>query len=130
MIDDLIGLLRRKFDKQSKILFKNTSWVFIAKVVAIGTQLIQSLILARIFGVAIFGVYIVMITFVEVVQEFLNFNIDMALIKYSAEYHAKERNEYIVSLVKVSLLITGFTTILVLLVVSLSTHQTSLDLPL
>ena len=49
---------------QLKILFKNSSWLFIGKLFSLITDLGKSVILGRILGPQLFGTYVIIIAFI------------------------------------------------------------------
>jgi PST family polysaccharide transporter len=91
------------FDKESKRLMRNSSWVFFANFYSTGLAFIRSILMARGLGAAIFGSYTLVVAFVGLIQEFLNLNLGTALIRYGAGFHTAQRNDKLFSLVKVCL---------------------------
>ncbi|HNQ61394.1 MAG TPA: oligosaccharide flippase family protein [Bacteroidia bacterium] len=99
----MINFLKKKLDPESKILFRNSSWVFFSNFFSTGLAFLRSILIARGLGVSVYGTYVVVVAFVGLIQEFLNLNIGTALIRYGAVYHAEGRKDKLMALVKVSL---------------------------
>lgn len=94
---------RKRLDAESKVLFKNSTWVFCSNFFSTGLAFLRSVVIARGLGAGIYGIYAIVVAFVALVQEFLNLNIGTALIRYGAVYHAGQRKDKLQALVKVSL---------------------------
>lgn len=93
-------ILSKSLDKESKILFKNSRWVFIANIFGFGLGFLRSIVLARGLGVEIFGVYTLVINFASTVLEVFNLNVGTAIIKFGAGYKAENRSDKLFALVK------------------------------
>jgi O-antigen/teichoic acid export membrane protein len=107
------------FDKESKRLMRNSSWVFFANFYSTGLAFLRSVILARGLGAAVFGSYTLVVAFVGLIQEFLNLNLGTALIRFGAGYHTAQRNDKLFALVKLCLRISGAMVLVSLLVIAL-----------
>ena len=118
--------IRKNLDSESKILIKNSKWVFIANIIGAGFGLIRSIAVARGLGVEIFGTYMIVVSLVALLQELLNLNIGTALIKFGADYQAGNRIDKLVVLIKRSLRISAAMAGVLILVVLLLTF-TSYD---
>jgi O-antigen/teichoic acid export membrane protein len=92
--------LGKKLDKESKTLFKNSQWVFIANIFGFVLAFFRSVVLARGLGVEIFGVYTLVINFTATVLEVFNLNVGTAIIKFGAAYKTEERMDKLFALVK------------------------------
>lgn len=106
-------------DKESKTLFKNSSWVFISNFIGIALAFLRSVAIARGLGAETFGSYTLVVAFVGLIQEFLNLNLGTALIKFGAGYHHEQRIDKLAALVKSFLKICGVTAIVSVAVVVL-----------
>ena len=84
------------FDKESKTLFKNSSWVFIANTYGVGLAFLRSIVIARGLGAEILGIYTVIIAFVVTVQEILKLNVPLGIIKYGAHFISEDRHDKLV----------------------------------
>lgn len=90
----------KKLDKESKTLFKNSQWVFIANIFGFVLAFFRSVILARGLGVEIFGVYTLVINFASTVLEVFNLNVGTAIIKFGVAYKTNGREDKLFALVK------------------------------
>jgi O-antigen/teichoic acid export membrane protein len=103
MSTNLIRLKNRfkaLFDKESRVLFKNSSWVFIANTTGTIYAFLRSVIIARGLGAETLGHYTVAIAFVLTIQEILKLNVGMGVIRYGAQYRSAERPDKMVALIK------------------------------
>lgn len=92
--------LRKSLDPQSRILFRNSTWVFIAHMISVASVIAQSIVLSRLLGAKLYGTYVIIVVFVVTVQEFLNFNVGSPFIKFVAEYKSGQANNKIAAFVK------------------------------
>ncbi len=128
----MINFLKKKLDPESKKLFKNSSWVFFSNFFSTGLAFLRSILIARGLGVSIYGTYVVVVAFVGLIQEFLNLNLGIALIRYGAVYHAEGRKDKLMALVKVSLFfsfVMAFVSILVIALLSRVSYSTFISEP-
>ena len=94
---------KKRLDKESKTLFKNSSWVFFSNFFSTALAFLRSVVIARGLGAEIYGTYAIVVAFVALIQEFLNPNIGTALIKFGAVYHDEQRTDKLMAMVKRSL---------------------------
>ena len=87
-------------DKESKTLFKNSSWVFISNATGTIYAFLRSIVIARGLGAETLGHYTVAIAFVLTVQEILKLNVGMGIIRYGAQYRSTNRPDKMVALIK------------------------------
>lgn len=102
-----IQFLKSKFDKESKTLFKNSGWVFTSTIVGSGLAFLRAILIARLLGVELLGVYTLAIAFVLTTQELMRLNVSMGLIKFGAAYIANNRKDKVASVIKMSLLLSS-----------------------
>jgi len=88
------------FDKESKVLFKNSSWVFLANSTGTVYAFLRSVIIARGLGAETLGHYTVAIAFALTIQEILKLNVGMGVIRYGAQFRSAERPDKMVALIK------------------------------
>ena len=121
-----------KLDKQSKVLVKNSGWVFFSNFFSTGLAFLRSIIIARGLGPGIYGTYAIVVAFVGLIQEFLNLNIGTALIKFGAVYHYENRNDKLMAFVKSGLLVSfimAVISIIVIAILSFVSYDTFIDKP-
>jgi O-antigen/teichoic acid export membrane protein len=95
--------LKKRLDSQSKLLFKNSSWVFFSNVFSTGLAFLRGIIIARGLGAELFGVYTIAVAFIATIQEIFNLNLGASLIRFGSQYRTAERSDKVVSLIKLSL---------------------------
>ncbi|MBL7928061.1 MAG: oligosaccharide flippase family protein [Bacteroidia bacterium] len=100
----LFGWLLKRFDRQSKILFKNTSWILGSTAFRSVMSFLKSIVVARGLGVEFYGIYIFISNFVLTVQDFFDMNIDAGIIRFGAVYRSNNRMDKLISLIKISVL--------------------------
>jgi O-antigen/teichoic acid export membrane protein len=118
----LKSAIGKRLDGESKTLFKNSSWVFIANLNATVLDFIRSVILGRGLGVENFGLYILITTLVKTIQEFFNLNVGTALIKFGADYKSSNNIEKLVALLKLSLVLAGISAVISVLFIMAFSH--------
>lgn len=114
----MIGVLKKKLDKQSKVLLKNSGWVFFSNMFSTGLAFLRSIVIARGLGPEIYGTYAVVVTFVGLVQELLNLNTGTALIRFGASYHVEGRNDKLIALVKSSVRLSAWAAFISISIIS------------
>jgi O-antigen/teichoic acid export membrane protein len=112
------------FDKESKTLFKNSSWVFIANTYGVGLAFLRSIVIARGLGAEILGIYTVIIAFVVTVQEILKLNVPLGIIKYGAHFISEDRHDKLVSLLKSGIAASMLSSVASVIIISILTHFT------
>ncbi len=125
-------MFKGKLDIQSKLLFKNSSWVFFSNFFSTGLAFLRSVIIARGLGPGIYGTYAIVVAFVGLIQEFLNLNVGTALIKFGAVYHTENKNDKLMAFVKSGLLVSfvmALVSIVVIGVLSFISYSTFIDKP-
>lgn len=110
---------KKRLDGQSKVLIKNSGWVFFSNFFSTGLAFIRSVVIARGLGPEIFGTYAMVVSFVGLIQEFLNLNVGTALIKFGAVYHAENRNDKLLALVKASLYVSLIMAVVSVIVIAI-----------
>ena len=128
----MIENIKASLDSQSKVLIKNSGWVFFSNFFSTGLAFIRSVVIARGLGPGIYGTYAIIVAFVGLVQEFLNLNTGTALIKFGADYHVQGRNDKLMALVKSSLLISfvmALLSIVIIAIITLTSYSTIVNQP-
>src|SRR6478736_206354 len=109
--------LKDKLDKESKVLFRNSSWIFGSNMIATALGFVRNIIIARCLGVELFGIFSLVSAFVALAVEYMNLNLGTAVIRFGALYKAENRNDKFTALIKSSLLINTVMAILTVIVV-------------
>lgn len=113
----LKNIIKAKLDSESIKLFKNSSWIFTAHLIFVSGLFAQSVILGRVLGVRLYGTYVLIIAFVDIIQKFLTLNVDMALIKYISGYKSANDFEKVAAFVKGSFIFAIISSIVSVLVI-------------
>ena len=109
----------RRFDKESRVLFKNSSWVFISNSAGTFLAFLRSIVIARGLGAETLGHYTVAIAFILTVQELLKLNVGIAIIRFGAQYRTEGRPDKIVALIKGGILASFASALLSVVVISI-----------
>lgn len=99
-------------DEGFRLLFKNAGTLLGGDTIAWILGLITFAITARILGPAQFGAFVLITTYVTIVDKILNFQSWQALIKYGAETLEKKNNDSFKSIVKFCTLLDVATAVL------------------
>ena len=93
-------------------LFKNAGWLLGGDALASVMRMVTVALMARALGVEDFGILVVIQTFVGIVDRVVNFQSWQALIKFSAEHQAEQRQWRLEDLFKFGLCVDFCTAIL------------------
>lgn len=91
--------------KEEKDLFKNVSWLFGAKSGKSILVSIELVILARVLGLEQFGLFSLVIAYVNIINRLFDFRVWEASIKYVGEFLERRQYENVVSMIKFSYLV-------------------------
>lgn len=114
----MIKFLRKKLDSQIKTLLKNSSWVIYSFIFGTLLAFVRSIIVARGLGAELFGIYAVITAFIGTLQAIFNLNLGAVVIKYGSTYKTENREDKIVSLVKLCFLASSVAIVISVLIVS------------
>lgn len=114
-----LNFLRKYLDPHSKTLLRNSTWVLLANSVYVGSVFLQSVLLSRFLGVSLFGTYILILVIIETTREFLNPNVDVALVKFTAGYRSQDDHYKVAAFLKGSHLTASVATFLTVVTVSI-----------
>lgn len=120
LIQKIRNKFKKTFDTESKVLFRNSSWVFAGNAISTGLAFLKTVLIARILGVELLGIYTLSIAFVLTTQEFLRLNVAMGLIRFGAGFAAEGRKDKVVAVIKFSLLLSGAGGLLSVIVIALA----------
>lgn len=88
-----------------KRLFQNASWLFGGKTLAGGFSAIQTVILARLLGVDNYGLLVLIIAYVDVLNNFFDFRVWETATKYIGTFWTNGDREKTLSFIKLSYII-------------------------
>ncbi len=128
----MLNFLNKRLDTQSRTLFKNSSWVFFANIIGSGLTFIRGIVIARGLGAELFGVYTVLVAFINFVMEICNLNLMTPIIKFGAQFKAENRPDKLVALIKSSILATlaiALTSFLVICILTFTSYNTFIKTP-
>lgn len=97
-------IIARTLDFQSRSLFKNSAWVFIANFFGAALAFVKAILIARILGAELYGIFTVILVFVVTVQEIFNLNLGAALIRFGSAYISEQSKPKTIALIKASML--------------------------
>ncbi|MGB0390741.1 MAG: oligosaccharide flippase family protein [Salibacteraceae bacterium] len=104
-------LLRIK-DFETKVLFKNSSWVLSGNIVRAILGFLRGVIIARGLGAELYGTFTIIAAFSGSVQQFFNFTFSSTIIKFGANYITQKDNIKLAALIKGSVYFAGIVAIL------------------
>lgn len=85
---------------EKKNFLKNTSWLFGGGVGVSVFAMMETVLLARFFGLEVFGLFSIVTAYVRIVKEILDFKISEAVVKFMVRYRERKDKEKILSLIK------------------------------
>lgn len=104
--------LRKRLDRESKRLIRNSTWLFLSNANSTVCFFIRSILLVRLLAADGFGLFILIGTYIRVLLELANLNLPTALTKFGAEYLDEENSCRLALLVKMFLAASLFTTVI------------------
>lgn len=110
---------KKAFDIQSRILIRNSSWVFSENLTRTSLNFIRAIVIARVLGAELYGTYAMVVAFCMTVQEFFNLNLGTTVVKFGAEFKAEQRKDRLLSLIKAAFFTTLITAIISILTIFL-----------
>lgn len=108
----------KRLDGESKILIRNSTWVFIANLNAAACDFSRSIVLGRGLGVENFGMYMLVTSLVMTIKEFFNLNLGTAFIKFGAEYKSADDTKKLVALLKLSMILAAVSAVISILLIA------------
>ncbi|MEO8085342.1 MAG: oligosaccharide flippase family protein [Bacteroidota bacterium] len=115
--------IKKRLDKQSKTLIKNSSWIFLSNSLGTALGFVRSVVIARCLGVHLFGIYSLTIAFVALVIEYLNLNMGSAVIRFGAIYKFENRIDKFTALLKATIKINLLMALITVAIVSVFSFQ-------
>lgn len=109
--------LNKYFDKQSRILLKNSSWVFLENFIRTILNFTRAIIIARVLGAELYGIFAMVVAFCMTTQEFFNLNLGTTVVKFGAIFRADKRMDQLTILVKGAVFITIITALVSVLTI-------------
>lgn len=95
-----LSKLKLLFDSQTKVLFKNSSWVLGGNLTRSALVFLRGIIIARGLGVELYGTFTIIAAFAGSIQQFLNFTLSSTIIKFGASYLSNKKNDKLTALIK------------------------------
>jgi O-antigen/teichoic acid export membrane protein len=95
-----LSKLKSLFDAQTKVLFKNSSWVLGGNLTRSALVFLRGIIIARGLGVELYGTFTIIAAFAGSIQQFLNFTLSSTIIKFGASYLSNKKNDKLTALIK------------------------------
>ena len=97
---------------EKKRFVRNVSWLFVAKSIPSAANFLEVIILARVLGLEVFGLFTLVAAYVGIVNRFLDFRVWESVVKYVGEFLEKKESNYVLSMIKFSYLIDASTGLL------------------
>lgn len=126
------NVVKKRFDKESRVLFRNSSWVFVSNATGTFLAFLRSVVIARGLGAETLGHYTVAIAFILTIQELLRLNVGIAIIRYGAQFRTEGRPDKIVSLIKGGILASAasaLTSVIVIGIILLLAYDRFITIP-
>jgi len=101
-IPNLLSIWRE--DSLLRRVVKNSSYLFSSSTIGMGLAIVQSVLAARLLGVAIFGLLGMVMSFATSINRLLSFRIGELVVKYGGEYLAKDEKERAAAILKAAAL--------------------------
>lgn len=95
-----LNKLKSLFDIQTKVLFKNSSWVLGGNLTRSALVFLRGIIIARGLGVELYGTFTIIAAFAGSIQQFLNFTLSSTIIKFGASYITNKQIDRLRALIK------------------------------
>ena len=104
-------------DKNLKKLVRDSSWLYFASVVTSILGFFQAILVARLLGASNYGMLALIIAYVSIINQLVDFRVWETVTKYLAEFWVKEDKARALATVKCAYLIDFFTGVLAFLIV-------------
>ena len=101
-------------------VIKTSSHFFSASTISTGLSVVQSVLAARLLGVASFGLLGMVMSYTTSVNRLLSFRMSEAVVRYGGEYLEQKDRQKAAALIKASSFAEGIVSLIAFLVVSLS----------
>ncbi len=101
-LSDLFSLWRK--DSLLRRVVKNSSYLFSSSTIGMGLAVVQSVLAARLLGVAAFGLLGMVMSFASSVNRLLSFRIGELVVKYGGEYLAQKQEARAAAILKAAAL--------------------------
>jgi len=118
----LFKFLKNKLSFESKLLLKNSFWVYFSNLFRVISIFIKALIITQFLGPEQYGEYLSIFAFIVTIQAFFNLNFGTIFIKFGTQFVVEKQEIKLISLFKLGIilaLISWFISILVILVLTL-----------
>lgn len=90
MLDRIRQMVRQRTDTLMRTVLKNSSWAAGGQMVNAAEMMLETLLIARYFPLEVFGLFIVVVSAVDLVFGLLDFRTGQALIKFLPGFDAEE----------------------------------------
>jgi O-antigen/teichoic acid export membrane protein len=98
-------LLQNKLSFESRLLLKNSIWVYIANFSRVISLFVKALVITQFLGPRLYGEYLSILAFTATIQAFFNLNFGTTFIKFGTQYLVEKQVFKLISLFKLGLLI-------------------------
>ena len=87
---------------EKKRFIRNVSWLFVAKSIPSAVNFLEVIILARMLGLEVFGLFTLVVAYVGIVNRLLDFQVWESAVKYVGEFLEKKETDRVLSMIKFS----------------------------
>ncbi len=101
-LPNLLSIWRE--DSLLRRVVKNSSYLFSSSTIGMGLAMLQSVLAARLLGVAAFGLLGMVMSFATSINRLLSFRIGELVVKYGGEYLAQDQKERTAAVLKAAAL--------------------------
>ena len=91
-----------EFKTEKKRFIRNVSWLFVAKSMPSAANFLEVIILARVLGLEVFGLFTLVAAYVGTVNRLLDFQVWESAVKYVGEFLEKKETDRVLSMIKFS----------------------------
>lgn len=96
--------IKNQLTTESKLLFKNSSWVFISNLIKVIFIFFKSILITQALGLKLYGDYITIFGLILTIQAFFNVNFGTVIIKFGSSFIAENKIKNLKSLLKLAYL--------------------------
>ncbi|WP_462137912.1 oligosaccharide flippase family protein [Candidatus Mycalebacterium sp.] len=97
--------MSNSFSNEKKRLLKNASWLFSSDIIGSVFAALEVIVLARFLGLEQFGLFSIVVSYVNIVNGIVDFNVREAVIRYVGKYREAKDSVKTLSFVKLFYLI-------------------------
>lgn len=109
--------IRRFFTAELKGLFKDSTWTALGSLATSGLYFVEIMLLTRYLSQELLGVYFIVLSFPEIVQEVLDIRVNDMMVRYLSLFIGRSEKEHAIALIELSWLADVIIATIALLIV-------------